>query len=241
MSEEIGLQRHVAFTDPRLERSTAVKCTEADHYISTTARSDICVLPVCLSLFKSPSWVALDIRVVNQDPVPSTKPASLFPGLNGFKCFCLIYSGRSTLFSPDLIVSLSIPPPLTLYEWLTEGFCGSRMCLDQFCSTGAVSFLLKCMGRSTKKRSKVRLHFNKEPSLSSLMRCCHALQLQRSCALVTENWSKRHWALPELTTPHHNITVTHTHCAAVWCVMWVQSLQFRRLELFPSWGCFEEH
>lgn len=61
------------------------------------------------------------------------------------------------------------------------------MCLDQFCSRREVSFLLKCMGRSTKKRSKVRLHFNKEPSLSSLMLCCHALQLQRTCALVTEN------------------------------------------------------
>jgi len=55
MSEEIGLQRHVTFPDPRLEGSTAVKCTEADHYIRTTARSDICVLPVCLSLFKSQS------------------------------------------------------------------------------------------------------------------------------------------------------------------------------------------
>lgn len=51
MSEQIGLRRDVAFAEPRLERSTAVKCTEADHYISTTARSDTCVLPIRLSLF----------------------------------------------------------------------------------------------------------------------------------------------------------------------------------------------
>ena len=114
-----------------------------------------------------------------------------------------------------------------LYMWMCVcvcgwvlhwGLCVSQMCLDQFCGIGAVSFLLKCMGRSTKRRSKVRLHFNKEPSLSSLMLCCHALQLQRNGALVTENWSKRHWAFPELTSLHHNITVTHTLCTAVWCV-----------------------
>lgn len=55
MSQEIGLQRHVAFADPKLERSTAVKCSEADNYISTTARSAISVLPFSLFLFKSPS------------------------------------------------------------------------------------------------------------------------------------------------------------------------------------------
>lgn len=97
--------------------------------------------------------------------------------------------------------------------------------LDQFCNVGALSFLLKCMGRSTKKRSKVRLHFNKEPSLSSLMLCCHALWLQRNGTLVTENWSKRHWAFPELTSPHHS----HLH-TVYGCVMCVQRSQFRRLE-----------
>lgn len=55
MSEEIGPQRHVAFADPELERSTAVKCSEADDYISATARSAISVLPFSLFLFKSPS------------------------------------------------------------------------------------------------------------------------------------------------------------------------------------------
>lgn len=231
MSEEIGLQRHVAFADPRLERSTAVKCTEADHYISTTARSDIRVLPVCLPLFKSPSWTALDISVVNQDPVPFTN-----------QHHCLKLFARSLLadFSPLSFkcISISLPycfPLQTSFfnyyvcacareRELCRGLFASRMCLDQFCSIGAVSFLLKCMGRSTKKRSEVRLHFNKEPSMSSLILCCCALQLQRNSALVTGNWSKRHWAFPELTSPHHNITVTHTPCTAVWCVRRVCSL-----------------
>lgn len=127
MSEEIGLQRHVAFADPRLERSTAVKCTEADHYISTTARSDICVLPACLSLFKSPSWTALDIRVLNQDTVPFTKPMLLFPEPNGFKCFlpylfwqisplflkCIFLPHASLFRSPFLLLQL-----LNVFEWL---------------------------------------------------------------------------------------------------------------------------
>lgn len=114
-------------------------------------------------------------------------------------------------FSPHLIVLLFIPPFTTLCvsDWeLFWGLCESRMCLDQFCNIGAVSFLLKCMGRSTKRRSKVRLHFNKEPSLSSLMLCCHALQLQRNGTLITENWSKRHWAFPS----HHS----HLNSVQLW-------------------------
>lgn len=217
MSEEIGLQRHVAFTDPRLERSTAVKCTEADHYISTTARSDICVLPVCLSLFKSPSWTALNIRIVNQDPVPFANQYHCFQNWMNLNVFALsILADSPFLFSKCIFFSTPycfarhsffFNYCVCVSDWeVYWGLCGSRMCLDQFCSIGAVSFLLKCMGRSTKKRSKVRLHFNKEPSLSSLMLCCHALQLQRNGALVTEYWSKRHWAFPELSTPHHITT-----------------------------------
>lgn len=63
---------------------------------------------------------------------------------------------------------------------------------------GAASFLLKCSGRSTKRRSKVLLHFNKGPGLSSLMLCCHALQLQRNSNLVTENCRKRYRASPHV-------------------------------------------
>lgn len=78
MSQEIGLQRHVAFADPKLERSTAVKCSEADNYISTTARSAISVLPFSLFLFKSPSGTALKIRVLHQDPLPFSNPSRYF-------------------------------------------------------------------------------------------------------------------------------------------------------------------
>lgn len=113
---------------------------------------------------------------------------------------------------------------MCLSDWeLCWGLCAGRMCLDQFRSRAAVSFLLKCMGRSTKKRSKVRLHFNKEPSLSSLMLCCHALQLQRNCALVTENWRKRHWAF---SWAHFTTSQQHSHSHTMYSsVMWVQSFR----------------
>lgn len=139
MSEEIGLRRHVAFADPRLERSTAVKCTEADHYISTTARSDICVLPVCLSLFKSLSWTALEIRVVNQDPVPFTKQCCCFQKQTDLNTFAVsiqadfsshfemlfFFFFKAILFcSPFLIL-------LTVCVWATEIY--AEACVQAEC------------------------------------------------------------------------------------------------------------
>lgn len=195
MSEEIGLRRHVAFADPRLERSTAIKCTEADHYISTTARSDICVLPVCLSLFKSPSWTALEIRLVNQDPVSFTNQCCCFRNQTFiFKyAFPYLFGHIFTLILKFIFFHIILFHSPFLYfslyvcEWLLcWGLYASWMCLDQFCSICAVSFLLKCMGRSTKKRSRVRLHFNKAPSLSSLM---------LPCTLATKKRCSCHWEL----------------------------------------------
>lgn len=128
-------------------------------------------------------------------------------------CFLSILADPPFLFE---IHFLPLPYCFSLYSFsycvcvwdINGGLSGSRLCLNQFCSIGAVPFLYWSAWEDVQRRG--RLHFNKEPSLSSLMLCCHALQLQRSQTLVTENWSKRHWAFPELSTTHHNIPVPHT-------------------------------
>lgn len=208
MSEEIGLQRCVTFPDPRLEGSAVVKCTEADHYISTTARSDICVLTVSVSIFVT-IINCLCVKVVNQGPVPSSSKHHSFDNQVELNVLYLICAFRFPIFLP--LVSLLSSHSLTIafVRGLFWVLCRSTVCLYQFFSAGAVSFLLKCIGRSTKKRSKVWLHFNKEPVCPLWCYAATHFSYKETPLLPLRTKAKdTEPFLTELTTPHHNITIT---------------------------------
>lgn len=134
MSEQIGLRRDAAFAEPRSERSTAVKCTQADHYISTTARSDTWVLPIRLSLFKSLSWTAVQMRVANRRPCSVLKGPSLLSEPNRFKYLYCFFSALSVHADspPSLRNAFFLLPhcfahhfvlPLTACLCVCAGFC----------------------------------------------------------------------------------------------------------------------
>lgn len=177
MSEQIGQRRDAAFAEPRSERSTAVKCTQADHYISTTARSDTWVLPIRLSLFKSLSWTAVQMRVANRRPRSVLKGPSLLSEPNRFKYLYCFFSALSVHADspPSLRNAFFLLPHCFAHHFvlpLTACLCvcvrafvcvfvtvsRARPCvrvegfLDQFCNVGvgALSFFTQVHGSEHK-------------------------------------------------------------------------------------------
>lgn len=240
MSEEIGLQRHVAFTDPRLERSTAVKCTEADHYISTTARSDICVLlsaSLYLSHHHELPW-ELGLWTKTLFHLQSSFPVFRMDSNN---VFLSILADPPFLFE---IHFLPLPYCFSLYSFsfsfdycvcvwdINRGLSGSRLCLNQFCSIGAVPFFNWSAWEDVQRRGR-KCGCTSIKSLVCPLWCYAAMHFSyKEAKLLSLRIEVKDTELFLSSQQHITTSQSLTPCTAGW---WLLTVPFRRLELLSSW------